>query len=76
VIENIRAGKSKMFGYDGSNDVYTDLLKAGVIAPAKVTHKVLENAASIAALVLPKEVRLTEIPEAPSAIPAPAPMDD
>jgi chaperonin GroEL len=75
VVENIRNGKSKMFGYDARKDVYVDLLKAGIIDPAKVTRCALENAASIAAMVLTTEALVTEIPEAPSAAPAPPPMD-
>ncbi len=75
VIENIRNGKGKMFGYDARKDVYCDLLKAGIIDPAKVTRSALENAASIAAMVLTTETLVTEIPEAPSAAPAPPPMD-
>jgi chaperonin GroEL len=75
VIENIRVGKSKAYGYDARNNVYTDLLKAGIIDPAKVTRCALENAASIAALVLTTEALVTEIPEPPSAAPGPPPMD-
>ncbi|MDP9237644.1 MAG: chaperonin GroEL [Chloroflexota bacterium] len=77
VIENIRAGKSKgkAYGYDARDDVYTDLLKAGIIDPAKVTRSALENAASIAAMVLTTETLVTEIPEAPSMAPAAPPMD-
>jgi len=75
VVENIRNGKGKMYGYDARNDKYVDLLKAGIIDPAKVTRSALENAASIAAMVLTTETLVTEIPEAPSAAPAPPPMD-
>jgi chaperonin GroEL len=75
VVENIRNGKGKMFGYDARKDAYVDLLKAGIIDPAKVTRSALENAASIAAMVLTTETLVTEIPEAPSAAPAPPPMD-
>jgi chaperonin GroEL len=77
VIENVRngGGKAKMYGYDAREDVYGDLFKAGIIDPAKVTRSALENAASIAAMVLTTETLVTEIPEAPSAAPAPPPMD-
>ncbi len=64
-----------MYGYDARNDVYTDLFKAGIIDPAKVTRSAIENAASIAAMVLTTEALVTEIPEPPSAAPAPPPMD-
>ena len=64
-----------MYGYDARNDKYVDLLKAGIIDPAKVTRSALENAASIAAMVLTTETLVTEIPEAPGMAPAPPPMD-
>jgi len=75
VIENIRNGKGKTYGYDAANDTYGDLLKAGIIDPAKVTRSALENASSIAAMVLTTETLVTDIPEAPVAAPAPPPMD-
>ena len=53
----------------------TDLVKAGIIDPAKVTRSAIENAASIAAMVLTTETLVTDIPEAPMAAPAPPPMD-
>ncbi len=75
VIENIRNGKGKTWGFDARNNTYADMLKAGIIDPAKVTRSALENAASIAAMVLTTETLVTEIPEPPSAAPAPPPMD-
>ena len=51
------------FGYNAATDTYEDLLKTGVLDPAKVTINALENAASIAALVLTTEVLITEIPK-------------
>jgi chaperonin GroEL len=77
VIENVRngAGKTKNYGYDARNDVYVDMLKAGIPDPAKVTRSALENAASIAAMVLTTETLVTDIPEAPMAAPAGPPMD-
>ncbi len=75
VVENIKNHKNKSWGYDARNDVYVDLLKAGIIDPVKVTRSALENAASIAAMVLTTETLVTDIPEPPSAAPAPPPMD-
>ena len=75
VVENIRAGKGKMYGYDARDNVYVDLLKAGIIDPAKVTRSALENAASIAGMLLTTQTLVTDIPEPPSAAPAPPPMD-
>jgi len=51
------------YGYNAATDTYEDLLKTGVLDPAKVTINALENAASIAALVLTTEVLITEIPK-------------
>lgn len=51
------------FGYNAATDKYEDLLKTGVLDPAKVTINALENAASIAALVLTTEVLITELPK-------------
>ncbi|MBI2723536.1 MAG: chaperonin GroEL [Chloroflexi bacterium] len=75
VVENVRNGKGKAYGYDARNDAYGDMLKLGIIDPAKVTRSALENAASIAAMVLTTETLVTDIPEPPSAAPAPPPMD-
>jgi chaperonin GroEL len=75
VVENIRQKDTANWGYDARDDRYVDLLKAGIIDPAKVTRSALENAASIAAMVLTTETLVTEIPEPPSAAPAPPPMD-
>lgn len=59
------------YGYNAATDTYEDLLKTGVLDPAKVTINALENAASIAALVLTTEVLITELPKkTPDFIPA------
>jgi chaperonin GroEL len=62
VAEKCR-GKPFGFGYNAATDTYEDLLVSGVLDPAKVTINALENAASIAALVLTTEVLITEIPK-------------
>ncbi len=69
VIGHVRDGKGVNYGYDADKDEYGDMLKKGIIDPAKVTRTALENAASIAALVLTTETLVTEIPEPPSAAP-------
>jgi chaperonin GroEL len=51
------------YGYNAATDTYEDLFQSGVLDPAKVTINALENAASIAALVLTTEVLITEIPK-------------
>ncbi|MEP7105240.1 MAG: chaperonin GroEL [Chloroflexota bacterium] len=62
IIEEIRKGKPG-FGYDALNGKYVDMFKAGIVDPAKVTRSALQNAASIAAMVLTTEAVITEIPE-------------
>ena len=51
------------FGYDAESGEFTDLIKAGVVDPAKVTRLALQNAASIAALMLTTEALMAEIKE-------------
>ena len=58
-------------GYNVSTGVYEDLVKAGVIDPKKVTRTALQNAASIAGLLLTTECLVTEIPAEEKAGPAP-----
>jgi chaperonin GroEL len=68
IIEEIRKGKPG-HGYDALNNQYTDMFKAGIVDPAKVTRSALQNAASIAAMVLTTEAVITEIPENKGAAP-------
>src|SRR3972149_5831551 len=71
-----KALEEPLYGYDAATGEFCDLLKHGTIDPAKVTRTALENAASIAALVLTTETLVTEIPEAPFApMQGPPPMD-
>ena len=67
VVENVRtqqkSKKNTSWGYDVIKDEYTDLVKGGVIDPAKVTRGALENAASIASMILTTECLITEVPE-------------
>ncbi|MGD8603819.1 MAG: chaperonin GroEL [Anaerolineales bacterium] len=55
--------KSDTIGYDVLTDEYVDMIKAGIIDPAKVTKGALENAASIAAMILTTEALITDVPE-------------
>ena len=70
VIGKIRDSKDVNFGYNAGTDKYEDLVKAGVIDPTKVTRTALQNAASIAGLLLTTEAMISEIPEKKEA-PAP-----
>jgi len=62
VINKVLEGK-KNFGYDAKNDEYVDMLKAGIIDPKKVTRVALENAASVAGMILTTECALIDIKE-------------
>ena len=62
VVQEVLNRKGNV-GYDVSADKYTDLMKAGVVDPAKVTRTALQNAASIAALLLTTECLITDVPE-------------
>ena len=62
--------KSHKIGYDVMSGEYVDMIKAGIIDPAKVTRGALANAASIAAMVLTTEALVTDLPEKKSAAPA------
>ena len=62
VINKVLEGK-KNFGYDAKNDAYVDMLEAGIIDPKKVTRVALENAASVAGMILTTECALIDIKE-------------
>jgi chaperonin GroEL len=72
VVARVKDSKEKNFGYNAANDTYEDLVKAGVIDPTKVTRTALQNAASIAGLLLTTECVVVEKKEdkpAPAAPP-------
>jgi chaperonin GroEL len=73
VVEKVRENQDPNFGYNAETGKYEDLIAAGVIDPTKVTRTALQNAASIASLMLTTEAMISEIPERNSA-PAPNPM--
>jgi chaperonin GroEL len=60
VVAKVRESKDKNFGYNAQTDAYEDLVKAGVIDPTKVTRTALQNAASIAGLLLTTEAIVVE----------------
>ncbi|MGA2371424.1 MAG: chaperonin GroEL [Candidatus Korobacteraceae bacterium] len=63
VVGRIRESKEHNFGYNAQTDKFEDLVKAGVIDPTKVTRTALQNAGSIAALMLTTEALVAELPE-------------
>ena len=62
IVEEVRKAKLN-HGYDALNDKFVDMFQAGIVDPAKVTRSALQNAASIAAMVLTTQAVVTEIPE-------------
>jgi chaperonin GroEL len=70
VVERVRSEKNDSFGFNAQTEVYEDLVKAGVIDPAKVTRTALQNAASIAGLMLTTEAMVADVPEDDKGSPA------
>ncbi len=71
VAAKIKESKEKHWGFNAQTEQYEDLVKAGVIDPAKVVRSALTNAASIASLLLTTEALVSEIPEKEKPAPAP-----
>lgn len=71
VINNVLNNSSKSYGYDALTGKYVDMFEAGIIDPAKVTRSALQNAASIASMLLTTEVAIVDKPEEKPAVPTP-----
>jgi chaperonin GroEL len=71
IVGKIRESKDAAYGYNAQTDEFEDLVKAGVIDPTKVTRTALQNAGSIAALMLTTEALVCELPEKKEEAPAP-----
>ena len=70
VVEKLKSKQAVGFGYDAAKDEYTDMIERGITDPTKVTRSALQNAASIAAMVLTTESLVTDIPAPEPAAPA------
>jgi chaperonin GroEL len=70
VVQRVKTEKTNI-GYDVAQDKYVDMIDAGVIDPTKVTRSALQNAASIAALLLTTEALVTDKPEKEASMPMP-----
>ncbi|MBI4396014.1 MAG: chaperonin GroEL, partial [Elusimicrobia bacterium] len=70
VVDKVRSSNDVNFGYNAESGEYGDLVKMGVVDPVKVTRSALQNAASIAGLLLTTEVLVTDIPEKKQQAPA------
>ena len=67
IINKIMSGSDANYGFDAQKEVYGDMIKAGIVDPTKVTRSALENAASVASMVLTTESLVTDEPEDPAA---------
>jgi chaperonin GroEL len=70
IVGKISENKNPHFGYNAGTNQYEDLVEAGVIDPTKVTRTALQNAASIAGLMLTTEAMVADIPEPKQSAPA------
>ena len=71
VLEKVKTSGQSGFGFDAYNEVYCDMIAAGIVDPAKVTRSALENAASVSGMVLTTESLVADKPEPPAPV-APA----
>ena len=67
IIDKIMSGSDANYGFDAQKEVYGDMIKAGIVYPTKVTRSALENAASVASMVLTTESLVADEPEDPAA---------
>jgi chaperonin GroEL len=74
VLDKVRQGKDD-YGYDAEVGEYAQMLEQGIVDPVKVTRSALQNASSVAGMVLTTESMITEIPEKEKAMPPAPPMD-
>lgn len=63
IVDKIRRSRKSGYGFDAYNEVYTEMIPAGIVDPTKVTRSALQNAASVAAMVLTTESLVADIPE-------------
>ncbi len=73
IVEKVKENKNINYGYDAYAEKYVDMMEAGIIDPTKVTRTALQNAASVAGLMLTTEVLVAEIPEEEKKPPMPSP---
>ena len=73
ILNNVYDKAEQNYGYDAANDAYGDMIKLGIVDPTKVCRSALENAASVASMVLTTESLVADIPEKNPPMPAPNP---
>ena len=70
ILEKVRSSGKTGYGFDAYKEEYCDMVSAGIVDPAKVTRSALENAASVASMVLTTESLVADKPEPPAPAPA------
>ena len=70
ILNNVAGSASSTYGYDAANDQYGDMIELGIVDPTKVCRSALENAASVASMVLTTESLVADIPEKNPPLPA------
>ena len=70
ILNNVAGSASSTYGYDAANDQYGDMIELGIVDPTKVCRSALENAASVASMVLTTESLVADIPEKNPPMPA------
>ncbi len=73
ILNNVKSSKSATYGFNAATEEYVDMISAGVVDPTKVCRSALENAASIASIVLTTESLVADKPEPPAPAAAPSP---
>jgi len=73
VLDKVKSSDDPYFGFDATKQEYCDMIKSGIVDPTKVCRSALENAASVASMVLTTESLVADIPEPPAPMPAGAP---
>jgi len=69
IVDKVKSSDKQNYGFDAQKEEYVDMLQAGIIDPTKVTRSALQNAASVASLMLTTEVMITELPEEKPELP-------
>ena len=75
ILDKVRNNRSVNYGFNAATEEYCDMIKAGIVDPTKVCRSALENAASVASMVLTTESLVSDIPTPPTPAPAPASPD-
>jgi chaperonin GroEL len=70
IVEKVKSSKDANYGFDAGSEEYVDMLKAGIVDPTKVTRCALQNAASVASLMLTTSVMISDLPEEKPEMPA------